>query len=264
MNIINTNYNKDIISKMSNLFKTNSRFASLIDDIPQEKKDNKRERENNDFKNNKYNSFKNDRDNFNRRNSHYIDNNERDYQRERQREEREIFKRENEEKEKERKIEESLSSINFPELVTYVKKDDYKNDKNISYIEKLKKVEEVVTDENNIDPDLAKLKPGWMLIKRDISTGKIIIKENIIKSVNFEKTEKQIAIDIMNKLVNLHEKRTKEYIELYGYDTWEKMFKFPNWEEEENYFDDDEDEDEDVNNNDDIYTDYDDNFLMDN
>ena len=68
----------------------------------------------------------------------------------------------------------------------------------------------------------------------------------------------------MNKLVNLHEKRTKEYIELYGYDTWEKMFKFPNWEEEENYFDDDEDEDEDVNNNDDIYTDYDDNFLMDN
>ena len=27
---------------------------------------------------------------------------------------------------------------------------------------------------------------------------------------------------------------SSDYIELYGYDIWEKMFKFPNWNEDEN------------------------------
>ena len=39
--------------------------------------------------------------------------------------------------------------------------------------------------------------------------------------------------------------RTKEYIDLYGYDIWENMFKFPNWEtiEKENEYDTDTDND---------------------
>ena len=38
--------------------------------------------------------------------------------------------------------------------------------------------------------------------------------------------------------------RRAEYIELYGYDTWEKMYKFPNWQEEENYSDSEDETDE--------------------
>ena len=30
-------------------------------------------------------------------------------------------------------------------------------------------------------------------------------------------------------------KRTQEYIENYGYDEWERMFKFPDWREREAY-----------------------------
>ena len=66
--------------------------------------------------------------------------------------------------------------VNFPELISIVKKEDNKIEMNNSYIEKLKKVEEVNT-KSNIDDDLVNIKPGWVLIKRDASTGKIIFKE---------------------------------------------------------------------------------------
>ena len=51
--------------------------------------------------------------------------------------------------------------------------------------------------------------------------------------------------------MKLHEKRTNDYINEYGYDTWEKMFKRPNWREEEledlsdSESEDDDDEDSD-------------------
>ena len=78
-----------------------------------------------------------------------------------------------------------------------------------------------------------------MLIKHDISTGETTIKSKHIPleqpSSPIEKTNNEIAFEAINALVNLHHKRTDEYIDLYGYETWEKIFLFPNHDYE--YFD---------------------------
>jgi len=94
------------------------------------------------------------------------------------------------------------------------------------------------------------LKSGWTLLKRDPITGRTIIKSHPGEPelVEPEKNEQKIGRDILKALVNLHEKRTNEYIDTYGYHVWEKMFKRPRWREEEleNMSDSDEDyEDED-------------------
>ena len=50
-----------------------------------------------------------------------------------------------------------------------------------------------------------------------------------------KRIEQKIGYDIINALANLHQRRTDEYIELYGYDEWERVFKFPDWREREVY-----------------------------
>jgi hypothetical protein len=35
---------------------------------------------------------------------------------------------------------------------------------------------------------------------------------------------------VLNGLVNLHERRTNNYINNWGYDEWEKIFRFPNYD----------------------------------
>jgi len=47
--------------------------------------------------------------------------------------------------------------------------------------------------------------------------------------------EKQMAYEVLDALCNVHERRTALYIERYGYDAWERTFKFQGWEEEEAY-----------------------------
>jgi hypothetical protein len=78
---------------------------------------------------------------------------------------------------------------------------------------------------------------------------------NIIEKTEKEKTEKEIAIDVLNVLVDIHEKRTREYIEKYGYDEWEGMFKFPDWREREAYLEQMENE-----TNDSEYDEYEDEY----
>ena len=47
---------------------------------------------------------------------------------------------------------------------------------------------------------------------------------------NIENSEEHY--NVLYSLCNLYEKRTTEYIEMYGYDTWEKTFKFHNYDYE--------------------------------
>ena len=147
-------------------------------------------------------------------------------------------------REKERKKQESLSINNFPELGEDKKKTIIKQN-NMNFIEKLNSENSnEIDNKNDIDSDLVKIKPGWVLIKHDQKTGKTIRKNHPEDTFFFEqeveKSDKEVVYDIIESLVKLHEKRTEEYIELNGYDTWEKMYKFPNWQEEDNYSDDDE------------------------
>ena len=234
---------------MSNVFKTNSRFAALADDIPakKDKKENKKpiNETKNEEKEEKFNSFKSD-------NNSFKDNGFRERRYNRYNDEYEIhrFRREREAEEKARKEEEetrkqkALTPDNFPDLVSN-KKETTAILQDQNYLEKLKKVD--VKDENkDIDPDLKNLKPGWILIKKDKITNKIIMKGNVPVPNTpeiLEEDEEEISINVLNALVELHERRTQEYIEINGYDTWEKMFKFPDWREREAELEDDSDED---------------------
>jgi len=231
---------------MSNIFKSNSRFSALVDDIPQQKNDTKKDKEqkrkpdiNVENKEERFNSFKTD--SFKperpiRTESNFRGFNDKGRERYRlEREEEMKIIKELEERERERIKQESLKIENFPELVDIQKKEITENnvETKISYVEKLKK-DDIV--ENYSDPDLENLKPGWVLLKRDPITRQTIFKSHpktLIEEKEIEKTDQEIMMDILKALSELHEKRTQEYIENYGYDEWERMFKFPDWRERE-------------------------------
>lgn len=225
---------------MSNIFKKNSRFSALVEDISEQKnnKEQKRTTEANvENKEERFNSFKLERPL--RTESNFRGFNEKG--RERYRLEREAEMKaykELVEREKERIKQESLKIENFPNLVASSKKENNEDKTKISYMEKLKKEEKEEKEiKNNIDKDLENLKPGWVLLKSDNLTKRTIIKQyhetNIVEEK--ENSEKEIALNILNALVKLHERRTEEYIENYGYEEWEKMFKFSDWREREAY-----------------------------
>lgn len=224
---------------MNNIFKSNSRFSALIDDTPQQKNESKKDKEqkrkpdiNVENKEERFNSFKSER--HIRNESNFRGFNEKGRERYRLEREEEIkAMKELEEREKERIKQESLKIENFPELVDVQKKENTENTTKISYIEKLKTDDFV---ENYTDPDLENLKPGWVLLKRDHITRQTIFKSHpktLIEEKEPEKTDQEIMMNILKALSELHEKRTQEYIENYGYDEWERMFKFPDWREHE-------------------------------
>ena len=274
---------------MSNIFKPNSRFSALTDEIPanKDKKNDKRDRKENkmndktidenkednvvqnlntfkdDRQNDRFNSFKDDRENDrfnsfkNNENTGFRDRrryDDRVSQRYReQREAEEKTRREFEEKEKERLKQESLKIENFPDLVIHSKKELQKPSMN--FIEMIKK-EDIDSNLTDKDNDLENLKEGWILFKRDPITRKTITKRHpndILREIqekqNSVKSEQEIINENMNEIIKalaeLHERRTNEFIEMYGYDTWEKMFKFPGWREWEEEFEDMDDSEDD-------------------
>lgn len=226
---------------MSNIFKQNSRFSFLKDEIV----DNNEKKEKEKLIVNKYekeepiNSFKSNR-HLEMRNSIFRPYDEKERNRiNKERDTLLMEKKELERKEKER-IESELLTMNkknFPDLVVNVKKDDVTQNKTISYLDKFKKEE--LKETENINEDLEQLKPGWVLLKRDPVTGRTIIRSHPENNTNNEMQEKRIEqkiiYDISSSLAKLHKRRTDEYIEQYGYDEWERMFKFPDWREREAY-----------------------------
>jgi len=242
MNIINIQLYNHSINKMSNIFKTNSRFASLADDIPA-KKDKKEHKKpfnetKNEEKGEKFNSFKSDNNSF--KDNGFKERRYNRYYSEHYREAEEKARKQEEELRKQK----ALTPDNFPDLCLN-KKEKTPILQERKYLEQLKKVD-VKYEDKDIDPDLKNLKPGWLLIKKDKLTNKIIMKEKVSNNKTpeiLEENEQEIAINIINALAELYERRTKEYIELNGYDTWEKMFKFRDWREREAELEDDSDED---------------------
>jgi hypothetical protein len=252
---------------MSNIFKTNSRFAALAEDVPFTKKnkknlapENPKIEENNSFKNDGGNSFKNDggnsfknegnsfknegnsfKNNYEKPQSNYEDRggvncytNRYSKENQEKRAQEEKLREEEKKRIKEENLTKSMAPENFPTLIsTPLKEKNIPQKKNISFVEKLstknsKKVEEIE------DFDFKHLKPGWCIIKKDPNTGKTIFKTKGT-FIEEKSIEDNSHIEVLNALVALHEKRTAEYIELYGYDTWEKMFRSPTWDYE--YFD---------------------------
>lgn len=168
------------------------------------------------------------------------------------------------ETEERKKQEESLKIEYFPELVPTKKNADVEVATNVqqNYIDKLKTLH--VNNSNEYkDPDIVNLEPGWVFMKKDKLTGNIVIKrkEDKQKKTNVILDDSIIGNKIMNACNKLHEERTQEYIDLNGYDLWEKNFKFPNWIEWEALYedelDDSDDDSDDENEEEDNYEDHD-------
>jgi len=238
---------------MTNIFKSNSRFSALLDGT----KDFKKEKEKQTKKENKEEQFIYSEKKESRFKAKPGE--EKEIKHNKLEKAPEINIKNEYKKEKERLNIDILSMNNFPELVSSVKKNDNK-EQNISYMDALKKKEEVEVFVG--DPDLVNLYPGQLLIKKEPQTGNTIMKYGL-GTVLYEepkRSEKEIILDIVDSLVELHEKRTEEYIELNGYDVWEKMFKYPNWEEREAYlYEEDEtsDEEDETGEDDEYYDEYD-------
>ena len=224
--------NRTIINTTMNRFKQNSRFAALADEIDENPKKNQYKNQNTNLNENKEgNIFK--RNFHNTTPSFKTDYESRNTMRQNERRIKEEQLKKKQELEKEENIKKALSKDSFPDLIPNVVEKQPIHSMN--FLKKLKNIDVENKDIKKpaivVDEDFENLKPGWALVKKDLVTGKIITKykKSLVPEPR-EKTEREIGMDIVNALVELHEKRTEEYINTWGYDTWEKMYRFPNYD----------------------------------
>lgn len=125
------------------------------------------------------------------------------------------------------RVKDTLSIENFPELVA-PKSDTLKNS-NIdkSFSEKLQSVAKN-KETISIEPDIKNLGRGWTLLKKE--NNKITIKSKDLFSAIQNKTDNHLENELFYTLAELHENRRHYYIEMWGYEEWEKMFEFPNYD----------------------------------
>ena len=242
-----------------NKFKSDSRFAILIDDGKNGSKDKNGPKEKNGSKdknvskdkngskdnrepiydlekekelnNNEENIFKNDNKTKKPKTISHQDNviiqEKERAKKEEERNNKEIVKRKQDEK-----THKVLSIENFPELTLQepqvAKDNDY-----VSFLDKIK-LEKIENEKKPSDNEFDNLEIGWQLIKRDLNTGVKTIKYKSNRKP-YVKTDLDLAHDVIYTLSSIHEKRTQEYIDRWGEDEWNKMFKFPNYDYE--YFD---------------------------
>ena len=240
------------------MFKNNSRFAALAEEIPvfKETKNKKKEqsekkekletkekpetKEKSETTNNESNTFKS---NYIKPPRDYEDRNQRNcYTNKLSQEQIERIEMEQnlkkikEEKIKSDKFTADMASENFPTLGDF-KRQNIKNQINGGTF--LDKIKSESIKENKIeveDEEFENLRPGFVLVKKDAKTNKIIIKyKKSNEPKPRKKTEEEYSLCALDALVSLHEKRTKTYIEIFGYDAWETTFRCPNYDYE--YFD---------------------------
>ena len=253
---------------MSNMFKSNSRFAALVEPAFNEVEKNEvvsKEEKNESTTDNKP------------RNNNFLSNESRPVSNERQsNESRPVYNDSNlfsqkviDKAQQQRKddnhqklMDETakiLSIDNFPELQLSKKVETSKN--TISFAEKLKQKEKeneiVETNEKSLEKPFIsfseKLKQvdivienkvneipyGWAVIKRDPITKKQIIEYNkeyendLKRAENLEK--KQWPMKVLGALVDLYERERERYVNKWGYDAYEEKYLDPDYDDE--YFD---------------------------
>lgn len=230
---------------MSNKFKSNSRFAALADEI-KESNNNTKKQNVKGHKDNAKTQDKTTEDNIFKRAQPVYDRPRRTFDNRNSKEQMERRLKEEQtrkDKEKERENVEKLKNLNpdnFPDLISDTV-EKQQTSPSMNYSDKLKWVTVKKGNipknlEVEVDLEYQSLKPGWAVARKDLKTGKIITKyKPSLNPKPRERSEQEIGLDIINALVELHKKRTEEYIDMWGYDTWEKMYRFPNYDYE--YFD---------------------------
>ena len=234
---------------MNNLFKNNSRFASLAHEEPEDKtkKDNnKLKKDNNKNKVEEKNSRFNF-DDVSEKDSNMFKNdlgNQRDDRRDDRRDDIRNDRRDdirNDRRDDRRDDRQRAQRCDFGNRKPEVK--------NIQ----VKKAPEIILTENDFPSTMTsststEVKKTHIMTFAERASLNCTIGETIklVKPVESkcekEYSEKQMAMDVLDALCDLHERETERHIERYGYDAWERMNKFEGWEEEEAYnekFDDD-------------------------
>jgi len=218
---------------MNNQFKSSSRFSILSTENNDNKSKIDGDKRNNIKEDNRFSSSEKGTNSFQsfRRGNDYNRSQNFSFETKKSQEMRE--QEENRIKEanlrrKEEDTKKALAEENFPVL-------GISNKTNISEIKPqmqsfLSKVNFIKEEIEDIKEDY--VEPGWVQIKRNPITNKIITTygpSTIFENKEVE-TEHEIGLRIVNSLVALHEKRTKKYIDMWGYDDYEKQFLFPNYD----------------------------------
>ena len=251
---------------MSNMFKSNSRFAALVE--PAFNQSEKKEVASKTEKNESTTDNK-------PRNNNFLSNESRPVSNERQsNESRPVYNDSNlfsqkviDKAQQQRKddnhqklMDETakiLSIDNFPELQLSKKVETSKN--TISFAEKLKQKEKEIVETNEkslekpfisfseklkqvdivIENKVNEIPYGWAVIKRDPITKKQIIEYNkeyendLKRAENLEK--KQWPMKVLGALVDLYERERERYVNKWGYDAYEEKYLDPDYDDE--YFD---------------------------
>lgn len=233
---------------MSNNFKPNTRF-DVLNETPENEKVKINKKKQNSTKQKtvepvvpevkKNNTFKNDNptQNYYQKQNHnytHIYSNTFDTKKRKEQIEKENLQKELNLKEiREKEKTESLKETNFPDLVT---KSNKKNNKQSTSLNFLEKANTVRSDKNETQPIINKIPYGICEISFDKKSRKIIYNTGEQTKINnYDYEEETNPSFVLNSVVNFHNKRKTEYIELWGEEEYNKMFVSPNYDY--HYFD---------------------------
>ena len=211
---------------MNNLFKNNSRFASLAEEEKDNKDKNRSKKDDNKSKKEEKNSRFNF-DDVSEKDSNMFKNDKNDFINQRQWEDRRNNRRDD------RMEQRSDFGNRKPEV------------KNVQ----VKKEPEIILTEEDFPSMMTTSTPSREDKKTHIMTFaeraaqnctigetiKFVPSKQIESQYEREYSEKQMAMDVFDALCDLHEREIARQSERYGYDAWERMNKFEGWEEEEAY-----------------------------
>ena len=188
------------------MFQKNSRFATLAKDLQNDKKEIRESRELRPQKE-KHNFFIEDKDKGRK------------------------DKDKDKDKDKVIKKEYLLSAIHFPELCNTTTSNIIKTEKqNIDFLniinQNQNQNEYEILDETISEKEI--FKPGWCYLKIDKNTNKILVKKEIEQTKNTF-TKEKIILNVFESLSKLYEKRKNNYIDMWGYDEYEDIFKCKNY-----------------------------------
>jgi hypothetical protein len=198
---------------MSNTFKQNSRFSALIDDNaapPRNEKPNPR----GDYS---------DRPQRNRYTDKYTGGDQFD----RNKQNQELRIKAN------AALQLELTDENFPSIMSL---NTNKAKPDLNYTDLFASLSSNEPTKVVVDANIETLAPGWVSLKKDPASNKIIWRENKSKNTDpVEKSENELATEALDALVELYDRRDNEFIDTWGYEEWERTFRFPNYDYE--YFD---------------------------
>jgi hypothetical protein len=200
---------------MDNIFKNNGRFSVLLDDTASKQKNDN----NKNYNDKKYN----DKD--------IVQENTKKYN---------LFKKTQVSSKSEVKKEINLEEMNFPDLIDKQSRSAVQNKCELSFSTKIKETPLITTKLYDISDEV---KPGWLLLKKNNNDIlRIYKKDNTVISDNkkleevFNDEPKEFDyLAAAKALSDLYEKRKRIYIQLWGEEEYDKLFKMQNYDYE--YFD---------------------------